>query len=229
MITKTQLSFDSADIAESDIVGARVLSTGDTEITFTDVSGKKSLDVNVAALTASDIDIRDLSALQDNVAISDGTDTLAINGDGSINAVVTATDLDIRDLTAATDSVSSWTHDGTGNAIGSTAGALDVHIASGIEINVEDDKANTAIENTQETVNTTSSDLLSGSQLAARRFYFLQNLGNQAVYVGKPGVTTANGFKLPKNTTAEFRLGPALALHAVTASGTADCRIMEFS
>lgn len=54
---------------------------------------------------ATDLDIRDLSAATDNVAISDGTDTLAINNDGSINSVVTATDLDIRDLAFATDKV----------------------------------------------------------------------------------------------------------------------------
>jgi hypothetical protein len=34
---------------------------------------------------ATDLDIRDLSASQDNVAISDGTDTLEVNADGSIN------------------------------------------------------------------------------------------------------------------------------------------------
>lgn len=46
-----------------------------------------------------------LSASVDSVSISDGTDTLAINADGSINAVVTATDLDIRDLVNTQDSV----------------------------------------------------------------------------------------------------------------------------
>lgn len=83
-------------------------------------------------VTATDLDIRDLSAAQDNVAISDGTDVLAINADGSINvsftagaeikitdgtddleinadgsinAVVTATDLDVRDLTHVSDSI----------------------------------------------------------------------------------------------------------------------------
>jgi acylphosphatase len=40
-----------------------------------------------------------------SVQVTDGTDTLAINNDGSLNAVVVATDLDIRDLTHATDSV----------------------------------------------------------------------------------------------------------------------------
>ena len=56
-------------------------------------------------VSATDLDIRDLSAAQDNVAISDGTDTLAVNGDGSINSVVTATDLDIRDISHTSDSI----------------------------------------------------------------------------------------------------------------------------
>lgn len=46
-----------------------------------------------------------LDAGTSNIAISDGTDTLAINGDGSLNATVTATDLDIRDLVNTQDSV----------------------------------------------------------------------------------------------------------------------------
>lgn len=48
-----------------------------------DVSGSAV----TATVTATDLDIRDLDAAQDNVAISDGTDTLAINADGSINVV----------------------------------------------------------------------------------------------------------------------------------------------
>jgi len=39
------------------------------------------------------------------IKITDGTDDLAINADGSINATVSATDLDIRDLAFATDKV----------------------------------------------------------------------------------------------------------------------------
>lgn len=72
------------------------------------VNADGSIDVNIAepvTVDSTDLDIRDLSASQDNVAISDGTDTLAINADGSLNAVVTATDLDIRDLDFAQDSV----------------------------------------------------------------------------------------------------------------------------
>lgn len=68
------------------------------------VEADGSVNVN-AEVTATDLDIRDLSASQDNVAISDGTDTLAINADGSINVIASATDLDIRDLAFATDKV----------------------------------------------------------------------------------------------------------------------------
>jgi len=45
--------------------------------------------------------------VSDSVKVGDGTDFLAVNTDGSINAVVTATDLDIRDLDSASDSVSA--------------------------------------------------------------------------------------------------------------------------
>lgn len=43
---------------------------------------------NSITVDAVDLDMRNLSASQDNVAISDGTDSLAINTDGSINVRV---------------------------------------------------------------------------------------------------------------------------------------------
>lgn len=65
--------------------------------------------------------------------LSDGTDSLAINADGSINSVVTATDLDIRNLAPATDTVAigDGTHSLDVNADGSinsvvTATDLDI-------------------------------------------------------------------------------------------------------
>lgn len=76
---------------------------------------------------ATDLDIRDLSAAQDNVAISDGTDTLEVNADGSINAVVTATDLDIRDLSHTTDSIQIG--DGTDLLAVNNDGSINVVVA----------------------------------------------------------------------------------------------------
>lgn len=59
-----------------------------------------------------------------DVNISDGVESLLINADGSINAVVTATDLDIRDLSHTQDSVRIG--DGTELAEVTAAGELNV-------------------------------------------------------------------------------------------------------
>ncbi len=98
-ITKGKNVFDPADLAGSDDVGAYLRASDGTLITHTDVGGKKSLDVNVANSVAVTF------APGAEIIITDGTDDLAINADGSINAVVTATNLDIRDLAFATDKV----------------------------------------------------------------------------------------------------------------------------
>lgn len=95
-------------------------------------------------VTATDLDIRDLDATQDNVAISDGTDTLAINADGSINVApvsgsvfsiddnggsitVDATDLDIRNLSASQDNVAI--SDGTDTLAINSDGSINVVVA----------------------------------------------------------------------------------------------------
>jgi hypothetical protein len=52
----------------------------------------------------------------EKIIVTDGTDDLEINADGSLNAVVTATDLDIRDLDASTDSVAAHLFDEAGVA-----------------------------------------------------------------------------------------------------------------
>lgn len=53
------------------------------------LSALENINVNnfpaTQVVSATDLDIRNLSASQDNIAISDGTDTLGINTDGSLN------------------------------------------------------------------------------------------------------------------------------------------------
>jgi len=63
------------------------IADGGNSITVDDGGASLTVDGSVT-VSATDLDIRDLSASQDNVAISDGTDTLAVNADGSINVVV---------------------------------------------------------------------------------------------------------------------------------------------
>lgn len=88
-------------------------------VPISDAGGSITVD-GAVTVSATDLDIRNLAASQDNVAISDGTDTLAVNADGSINSVVTATNLDIRDLSASTDSVAANIRDEAGNSFSNT-------------------------------------------------------------------------------------------------------------
>lgn len=90
-----------------------------------------NVDANGAlTITATDLDIRALDASTDNIAISDGTNTLAIDGSGNltvnVNGTVTvdATDLDIRDLSASQDNVAI--SDGTNTLAVNGDGSINV-------------------------------------------------------------------------------------------------------
>jgi hypothetical protein len=68
------------------------------------------------------------------VIVTDGTDDVEVNADGSLNAVVTATDLDIRDLEFATDSVTA--HQGGSWTVEATATDLDIRDLSAAQDSV---------------------------------------------------------------------------------------------
>lgn len=83
-----------ADFASS--LPVRTENAGDVEIKVVDatlssqklkVNADGSLDVN-ATISATNLDIRDLSHSQDSVKVGDGIDFLAINSDGSINVKI---------------------------------------------------------------------------------------------------------------------------------------------
>lgn len=91
-----RLIFDPADADNSPNLGAYVRAgTDGDKISSTLVSGKEGLDVNLInasiAVTATDLDIRDLTHVSDSVKIGDGTDFLEINADGSINVAINGT------------------------------------------------------------------------------------------------------------------------------------------
>jgi lipopolysaccharide export system protein LptA len=219
------VSATDLDIRDLAFATDKVDISGSSNVAVVDGGGSLTVD-------ASDLDIRDLAFATDKVDVSGSS--VSISGDVNVTQgtspwVVSATDLDIRDLDAAQDSIESWTHDGSGNAITSTTGWLDVNIAgSDIEINVEDDKANTALLSTANSIGTTAEALLA-SQLAARRFLWVQNLGPNAMYVGDSSVTVANGIRFSNGAIGEFRFGPAISLFAVTNAGAADARMLEAS
>ena len=85
------------------------------------------------------------------------------------------------------------------------------------------------MENAAVSVAATATDL-AATDLANRKSILIQNLGNRSVYVGKDNtVTTSNGIELFPGSSIELDVGPGVNLHAISASGSQDVRIMELA
>ena len=58
----------------------------------------------------------------------------------------------------------------------------------------------------------------------------LRNVGSHSMYVGAQGVTTTNGFLIPKDSYINFRMSPKSSIYAVTnnnETGVASMLFME--
>lgn len=233
------------------------LGDGTDFFTSTSENGDIALDVHISnssiAVTATDLDIRDLAFATDKVDVSGSTNigldaaTLAAlesitvqNGagasavniqDGGNSITVDAVQLDIDDLNATDDAVASHVHDGAGNAIGSTSGALDVYITGSDPLTVNDAAlANTAIATAANPlgVANTAEDIIA-SPLANRKYLLVMNNSNKLVYIGASGVTAANGFPLSPQAVLEMRAGAAVDIEFVGATVGQQIRTLEIS
>jgi len=222
-ITETSGALD-VNIASSDIqIDVDLVHTEDSVrlgdgtsfFTSTTVGADIGLDVNLInasiAVTATDLDIRDLSASQDNVAISDGTDTLAVSADGSINSVVSATDLDIRDLDYNSDSVEVY--QGTDPWVVSDAALANTAIANG---------------STTLSVASTAEDIIA-SPLSNRKYLFVYNSDNRTMYIGASGVTESDGFPISPGSYVQMRAGAAVDIEFVSPKVSHEIRTLELS
>lgn len=240
MVGKDQLIFDTTDantIADSDSVGAFLRASDGTLLTHTDVGGKKALDVRVAEGINVEVD---LDHADDSVRLGDGTALTTVTTIGpdtglDVNVInasieVTATQLDIDDLNATDDAVQAWAHDGSGTAITSTGGALDVNVASGT-ITVGDaalaDTAIIAAANSLDVANT-AEDVVA-SPLSNRKYLLIHNEGNRKIYIGQSGVTSANGFPLSPKSVMELRAGPSVDIEWVGPNTNQKIRTLELS
>lgn len=245
-----KLVFDTTVPADGASVGAYLRASDGTLLTHTDVGGKKALDVRLAEGVNVEVD---LSHVDDSVQIGDGTDLLAINNDGSINAVVSATDLDIRNLVFATDKV-----DVGGSVIALDAGTLaalenitvsatdlDIrdltHVSDSVKIGDGTDflaiandgsigvtfaSASSAARGAT-SVTSTATKIIA-TNLAGRRKVIAQNLGAKDMFFGHNNtVTAANGIKLSAGSSIEIEFGPTLDLYGITSAGTSDVRYLE--
>lgn len=227
-MAKHKLGFDSTDantLAASDYVGSH-LYAGGALLTSTG----NALDVNI-----------------ENASIAvTGTVELGATTLAALESItVVATDLDIRDLVFATDKV-----DVSGSSVelgATTLAALEtITVLQGTSPWVIGDGggsitvdgtltttdaaiANTAIENTAATVDDTTAAALLASQLANRKYWYGYNNSNKMLYIGKSGVTLANGMPQAPGVFMDFRLGPALSMFAIGVADGLDYRVMELS
>jgi len=115
------LTIDNSTLA---VVGGGTEATALRVTIANDSTGLLSIDDNGGSITvdgsvtvsATDLDIRSLTHVSDSVSIGDGTDTLAVNTDGSINVVfgVAATGSEVCDYdTANVASAATSNHDYT--------------------------------------------------------------------------------------------------------------------
>ncbi len=90
--------------------------------------------------------------------------------------------------------------------------------------------SNIAIENQAVSVDNTAQVALPTTALAGRRTIMVQNLSNKAIYVGKTGVSSANGFRIAAGATGSFDLGQNVAMYAIGDTASAqDVRVFEMA
>jgi len=134
---KQQLIFDVTDattILASDSVGAFVRAGDGTLIGHVSDALKVSLTNASIAVTATDLDIRDLNSATDSVTAIQGTSPWVV-GDGGGSLTVDAVDLDIRNLSHAQDNVAIAQGGNTMvvNADGSINVNADISVVNGHE------------------------------------------------------------------------------------------------
>lgn len=228
-----RLLFDAASPTDGPLIGSYLIGAGGTVLTETGTA----LDVNLVntsiAVTGSDFDIRNLSHSQDSIKIGDGTDFLAINGDGSINISGT-----VSISTEADDAVSTLNPIFVGGKSADQASALTAVSAAGdrtafttdlyrrLFIN---DAPNIAVTNELVTVGLTEVAIPTS---AGQTRIMLQNVSDKSIFVGATGVTATGatrGLEITKGGTLSLECGEAIALYAISTAAAKDLVVFRLA
>jgi hypothetical protein len=217
------------------------LGDGTSFFTSTSENGDISLDVHMSntsiAVTATDLDIRDLVFATDKVDVSGSTIVSITNdvniADGGNSITVDAVDLDIRDITAVSDSIASHLFDGAGTALTSTLvsgdQALDVNVVNEIAVN-DAALADTAILSAADTLAAAgTAEKVVASNLSARKYLSIYNNDNRKMYIGGSGVDATNGFPVSPGSYVELRAGAAVDVYYDSAKNGHAIRTLELS
>lgn len=79
---------------------------------------------------------------------------------------------------------------------------------------------------------TTTAAALPASALANRKTLMIQNAGSSSIFIGSATVTAAGataGIEVPKGGFMEMEVGPAVAVYAITASGSVNANVLEMA
>jgi len=193
-----------------------------------DSSGHITSNINGSVtVSASDLDIRDLTSASDSVEIKTAAgQALDIDASGYITAnqgtspwVVSATDFDIRAITHDSDSIKIG--DGTDFIAVNSDGSLNVQSAPAAF-----DSWKTSVSAMTATVAE-----IAATPLANRLEMLVQNVGNNDVYLGEANtVTISTGYLLPKGSSQTIKLGIGSDLWGICDTGkTASLRVAEYA
>lgn len=160
------------------------------------------------------------------VQIWDGTDTLSVNADGSINSVVSATDLDIRNLVFATDKV-----DASGSSV-SISGSV---VVTATDLDIRDLAfATDKVDVSGSSVSVTATDLDIRDLSAATDSVAIKNGSNQLAVNSDGSINAQITKKNGTSSIADFNQATAVAAassntHTFTSTGNFNLEQVEAS
>lgn len=247
MISKDRLIYDPADAAESDKVGAYLLSATGEEITHTTAGAKEALDVYLAGFSASSLGLfaedsahasgdvgQFVLAVQTSAqgALAADGDYAPLQVDGS-GRLRTITDIDLVGDLVGDDEVDSEDPLKIGSR--AVSGALAAVSASGDKANVISDLYRRVWVNTAPNIGNLAQEITVGATavalpttaLAGRRKLYIKNVSNSDVYLGDSGVTVAQGFPLVKGAVLVEDFGPNTGIYAIAAGAGNAIRVWE--
>lgn len=251
-----KLDYDPADVANSQEVGAFVKSGDDgTAIGHVSDALKTSITNASIAVTATDLDIRNLTFATDTLDVSGSTVELGATTLAALESItVVATNLDIRDLVFATDKVDtsgstvelgattlaaleSITVVATDLDIRNLTFATDTLDVSGSTVDLGATslaalenitvtmEPNDTVKSDALTIGTSAVELKCGTPIANRRSLLIQNESDVSIYVGGSAVTTATGVEIPKK--GNYQVDTSAATYAIAGAAGKAIRILE--
>jgi len=104
-----------------------------------------------------------------------------------------------------------------------------VPVSSPTPLDVNPSPLNGNFTTTAFSVTHVSPTLVSQPSITNRKKIFIQNLGNEPIFLGGNTVTPTNGFRVLPSANVLFDAGPSLNIYAISSTSPVDVRVLEIS